>query len=317
MSHSKKSSPDQHTDSKNSGRQRTPWVRLNSSKVEQLNSETDNLVDISTNSRFAQWRRDYVEQAHLEDADKEGQPADQQSQPQPARTPRSVRRWKGWVYGLATVIAVAALFVGVVFFSPLLATRTITVQGASLLDSSYVKDQLVPLEGVPMTRVTEDQVADLVGNQEVLRGVSLEARPPHELVVKLHERVPVAVVKSDDAYVLVDDEGKQLRTTETVESAGVPLVDGGTDILGTPEFTTVTGVLAALPTSILSQVSEATADSTSTINLQMVDGTQVIWGAPAESELKAKVLTTLMESVGAEGAVTVYDVSSPLVPTVK
>lgn len=317
MSHPKNGSPDQHAASKKSGRQRTPRVRLNSSKVEQLSGETDNLVDISTNSRFAQWRRDHAEQPHREDADTESQSADQQSQPQPERTPRSVSRLKGWFYGLATVVVVAALFVGVVFFSPLLATRTITVEGASLLDSSYVKDQLVPLEGVPMTRVTEDQVADLVGNQEVLRGVSLEARPPHELVVKLHERVPVAVVKDDDAYVLVDDEGKQLQTTETVESAGVPLVDERTDILGTPEFTTVTGVLAALPTSILSQVSEATADSASTINLQMADGTRVIWGTPAESELKAKVLMSLMESVGAEGAVTVYDVSSPLVPTVK
>lgn len=168
-----------------------------------------------------------------------------------------------------------------------------------------------------MTRVTEGQVADLVGNQEVLHGISLEARPPHELVVKLHERVPVAVVEDGDAYVLVDDQGKQLRTTDSVESAGVPLIDGGTEILGTPEFSTVTGVLAALPTSILSQVSEATADSASTITLQMGDGTEVIWGTPAESELKAKVLVSLMESVGADGTVSVYDVSSPLVPTVK
>ncbi|WP_237235503.1 hypothetical protein, partial [Rothia nasisuis] len=37
-------------------RGRKSHVRLNSAKVSQLPESTDNLVDISNNSRFAQWR---------------------------------------------------------------------------------------------------------------------------------------------------------------------------------------------------------------------------------------------------------------------
>lgn len=294
-----------------------PRIRLNSSKVEQLDTANDNLVDISANSRFAQWRRDQNERVEQEPVE-EAAPAPIVLRPQGSEPGTGLwQRWKGWVYGAGVLVLAAAVFVGVVFFSPLLATRTITVQGASLLDSSYVQEQLAPLEGVPMTRVTEAQVAELIGNEQVLYGVSIEANPPHELVVKLHERVPVAAVEEGESYVLVDNEGTQLGTSASLEDAGVPLVAGGTEILGTAEFSTVTGVLAALPTSILSQVSEAKADSASTITLEMLDGIQVVWGTPSESELKAKVLARLMESVGAGAAVTTYDVSSPLVPTVE
>ena len=37
--------------------EKKPRIRLNSAKVSQLPETGDNLVDISENSRFAQWRR--------------------------------------------------------------------------------------------------------------------------------------------------------------------------------------------------------------------------------------------------------------------
>ncbi|MDY6051418.1 MAG: cell division protein FtsQ/DivIB [Rothia sp. (in: high G+C Gram-positive bacteria)] len=287
---------------------------MNSPKVSQLPDAGDSLVDISENSRFAQWRRAQEEDKRQGQEEAQSLP----SAPVPLRpSHRAVGGWKKWVYGFGALVLAAAVFVGLVFFSPLLATRTITVQGASLLDEEAVQQQLGQLEGVPMTRISESEVASLIGHEQVLYGVSLQAHPPHELVVQLHERVPVAVVQNEGSFVLVDDEGVQLGTAASVEDAGVPLVAGGLDILGSAAFNTVTGVLAALPGSILSQVSEAKADSASTITLEMVDGTRVVWGTPEESDLKAKVLVQLMDSVGSEQAVETYDVSSPLVPTVK
>lgn len=299
----------------------TPRIRLNSTKVSQLDDGADNLVDISENSRFSQWRQNKrarsAEQAERARQEAEN-PAPIVLRPRPVAKPRKAPgRWKKLAYGAGGLLLAALLFVGIVFFSPLLAARTITVEGASLLDDMTVRDQLRSLEGTPMTRITESQVAELIGNENVLYGVTLEAKPPHDLVVRLHERVPVAVVEHNGVYVLVDNEGVQLGQAGSVEEAGVPLVAGGLDILGSAEFQTVTGVLAALPTSILAQVSEAKADSASTITLEMLDGTRVVWGTPEESDLKAKVLVQLMDSVGTQVAVETYDVSSPLIPTVK
>lgn len=295
------------------GKNRKPRIRLNSPKVVQLEDAGDNLVDLTENSRFAQWRQTH-EKSTAEALTDFGE--------EPAPIPFKARRKKqkscrSWLYASLALVLAVALFVGVVFFSPLLATRTIKVEGASLLDETTVQQQLRQLEGVPMTQITESEVADLIGNQNVLYGVTLQANPPHELIVQLRERVPVAVVEHEGSFVLVDNEGVQLGTAPSAEAAGVPLVGGGLDILGSDVFTTITKVLASLPTSILSQVSEAKADSASTITLHMRDGTKVVWGTPEDSELKAKVLVQLMTSVGSEGGAETYDVSSPLVPTVK
>lgn len=294
-------------------KKRKPRIRLNSAKVAQFEETSDNLVDLTENSKFAQWR-----QTHQKSAS--GSETVAESQPTPiSLNVRRQRRWgwKQWLYASLALLASVALFIGVVFFSPLLATRTIKVEGASLLDEATVQQQLRQLEGVPMTQITESEVADLIGNQNVLYGVTLQANPPHELVVQLRERVPVAVIEHEGTYVLVDNEGIQLGTAPSIEAAGVPLMSGGMDILGSDAFTNITKVLAALPISILSQVAEAKADSASTITLEMMDGTKVVWGTPDDSELKSKVLVQLMASVGADGAVKTYDVSSPLVPTVK
>ncbi|MDO4898493.1 MAG: cell division protein FtsQ/DivIB [Rothia sp. (in: high G+C Gram-positive bacteria)] len=295
-------------------KKRQPGITLNSDRVEQISPAEDNLVDISHNSKFAQWRRYRNERGAEVESDNEELEVSEPLVLRPGIEKRV--RWKRWGYALLGVLLASAVFVVAVFFSPLLATRTITVEGASLLDAGYVEEKLAPLEGVPMTRISESEVTDLIGNQDILYGVSLEAKPPHELVVKLHERVPVAVVKDKDAFILVDDKGAQLGRATSVEEAGVPLVAGGVEVLGSPAFFTVTDVLAALPTSILSQVAEAKADSASTITLEMADGNKVIWGTSENSELKAKVLVQLMQSVGVEGVTSTYDVSSPLVPTV-
>ncbi|MFC2311342.1 MAG: cell division protein FtsQ/DivIB, partial [Rothia dentocariosa] len=93
-------------------------------------------------------------------------------------------------------------------------------------------------------------------------------------------------------------------------------------------FRTVANVLSALPSSILTQVKEARASSTSNINLTLKDGVVVQWGTAEESDLKAKVLTKLMEAVRedqsktaqqgqAANKVNTYDVSSPRVPVTR
>lgn len=307
-------------DSSKSGRRETgagsPQIRLNSSKVSQLEDLEDSLVDMPENSRFSQWRR---QSARLRQEKAQQEPEHQgeleeggEGQPSSGRP-----RWRIWAYSLLALLLSAVLFVGLVFFSPLLATQNIRVQGASLLDAQEVKSRLSSLEGVPMTRISQEQVASLIGQESLLYGVSLQAQPPHDLLVILHERVPVALIQEGDSFLLVDNEGVTLGKLGSRDEAKLPLLEGGPELLEQPAFATVTQVLASLPTSVLSDLDKAQADSASTITLTMTDGTMVVWGTPEESDLKAKVLLQLMDSVGSEVKVETYDVSSPLIPTVK
>ena len=239
---------------------------------------------------------------------------------EPERAPLS--RMRKLAYTALALVLVVALYIGVVFFSPLLAVEKITVR-------AQVEQKLSSLRGVPLSRVSEDRVRELVGSDGALRGVQMEIRPPHELVVTVKERVPIAAVKRGEKYALVDNEGQTLREVDSAQQAGVPIVQVEDENLSqSAAFRIISNVLVTLPTSLLAEVSEVKADSTSSITLILKDKVTVLWGTSQENEVKAKVLTKLLEatrsedsqSSGAQGQgkkISVYDVSSPLLPVTR
>ena len=246
---------------------------------------------------------------------------------EPERAPLS--RMRKLAYTALALVLVVALYIGVVFFSPLLAVEKITVRGASLMDSAQVEQKLSSLRGVPLSRVSEDRVRELVGSDGALRGVQMEIRPPHELVVTVKERVPIAAVKRGENYARGDNEGQTLREVDSAQQAGVPIVQVEDENLSqSAAFRIISNVLVTLPTSLLAEVSEVKADSTSSITLILKDKVTVLWGTSQENEVKAKVLTKLMEAVRedqsktaqqgrAANKVNTYDVSSPRVPVTR
>ena len=270
-------------------------------------------------------RREAQHERILKDPGLDGLRAEER--PRKERTP--LTRARKLLYTAITLALVAVLYVVLVFFSPLLATQTITVRGASLLETTQVEQKLEPLRGVPLTRIDEKRVRELIGQDNVLRSVQVESRPPHELVVTLKERAAIAIVKVGETYHTVDTDGVSLMESSSEPSTSVPLVRlNGDDPQHSDEFRTISTALSAMPAELLAQVKEASATSTSSITLTLRDNTTVQWGTAQESELKAKVLLSLRQAVaqraqeeassGAQAQkVTVYDVSAPRVPVTR
>ena len=229
-----------------------------------------------------------------------------------ARRKRRRSRAARWGIGLAAGLVLLLALGWAVFLSPLLAVREISVQGADRTDPARIQEALAPLEGTPLTRISEQEVRDLIGEDLVIRDLTVEALPPHELQVTLHERMPVAVVKEGDQYVLVDGDGVAIGTAESPEAAGVPLVDGGLQAVAQDSFHDLVTVLQALPQSLLEQMQRAEAKDAADLRLIMEDGSTVRWGTADQSRLKARVLSELLKALEKEGlpAQTV-DVSSP------
>lgn len=298
----------------------------------------------SGQSRFGRWRANREQQREAEIARENERVREHNRREQIRRDPAldglraknkvepehaPLSRIRKLAYTALALVLVVALYIGVVFFSPLLAVEKITVRGASLMDSAQVEQKLSPLRGVPLSRVSEDRVRELVGSDGALRGVQMEIRPPHELVVTVKERVPIAAVKRGEKYALVDNEGQTLREVDSAQQAGVPIVQVEDENLSqSAAFRIISNVLVTLPTSLLAEVSEVKADSTSSITLILKDKVTVLWGTSQENEVKAKVLTKLLEatrsedsqSSGAQGQgkkISVYDVSSPLLPVTR
>ena len=295
-------------------------------------------------SRFGRWRAER-EQQRAAEIEKERERASRQAQRERLRQdpgldglraeerPRKERapltRARKLLYTASALAIIAVLYVVLVFFSPLLATQKITVRGASLLETTQVEQKLEPLRGVPLTRIDEKKVRELIGQDNVIRSVQVESRPPHELVVTLKERTAVAVVKQGDTYHTVDSDGVSLLESATQPDTSVPLVRfSGDDPKTSAEFRTISTALSAMPSELLAQVTEAGATSTSSITLTLRDNTTVQWGTAEESELKAKVLLSLRQAIAKRAQeetsseaqtqkVTVYDVSAPRVPVTR
>lgn len=295
-------------------------------------------------SRFGRWRAER-EQQRAAEIEKERERASRQAQRERLRQdpgldglraeerPRKERapltRARKLLYTASALAIIAVLYVVLVFFSPLLATQKITVRGASLLETTQVEQKLEPLRGVPLTRIDEKKVRELIGQDNVIRSVQVESRPPHELVVTLKERTAVAVVKQGDTYHTVDSDGVSLLESATQPDTSVPLVRfSGDDPQTSAEFHTISTALSAMPSELLAQVKEASATSTSSITLTLRDNTTVQWGTAEESELKAKVLLSLRQAIAKRAQeesspeaqtqkVTVYDVSAPRVPVTR
>lgn len=295
-------------------------------------------------SRFGRWRAER-EQQRAAEIEKERERASHQAHRERLRQdpgldglraeerPRKERapltRARKLLYTASALAIIAVLYVVLVFFSPLLATQKITVRGASLLETTQVEQKLEPLRGVPLTRIDEKKVRELLGQDNVIRSVQVESRPPHELVVTLKERTAVAVVKQGDTYHTVDSDGVSLLESATQPDTSVPLVRfSGDDPQTSAEFRTISTALSAMPSELLAQVKEAGATSTSSITLTLRDNTTVQWGTAEESELKAKVLLSLRQAIAKRAQeeksseaqtqkVTVYDVSAPRVPVTR
>ena len=295
-------------------------------------------------SRFGRWRAER-EQQRAAEIEKERERASRQAQRERLRQDPGLdglraeersrkeraplTRARKLLYTASALAIIAVLYVVLVFFSPLLATQKITVRGASLLETTQVEQKLEPLRGVPLTRIDEKKVRELIGQDNVIRSVQVESRPPHELVVTLKERTAVAVVKQGDTYHTVDSDGVSLLESATQPDTSVPLVRfSGDDPQASAEFRTISTALSAMPSELLAQVKEAGATSTSSITLTLRDNTTVQWGTAEESELKAKVLLSLRQAIAKRAQeeksseaqtqkVTVYEVSAPRVPVTR
>jgi cell division protein FtsQ len=226
---------------------------------------------------------------------------------------------------VAAVLTVIAVVLAVALFSPALALKTITLDGNRLAGTETLQAVLAPLRDKPLTQISSKQVKDLLAPVPQIQSVSVEARPPSTLLVHIVEREPVAMLKSDAGFVLVDPEGVQLATVADQASASLPLIDGGTAATGQQTFRAITTVLAALPASVLARLEHASASSPDAVELNLNDGKKIIWGNAGDKELKAKVLESLLNAPAptalpgkpAPAEIQVYDISAPRHPVTR
>jgi cell division protein FtsQ len=217
-------------------------------------------------------------------------------------TARSRRRRTIWLVSLASLVLLVVGSVGAAY-SPLFAVQRISIVGAQALDEAALQEALSAQVGRPLPLVDHGEVKAALVGFPLIETYTLEARPPHELVVEIVERAPIGVVRSDAGFTVVDAAGVVLSTSDE-RPDGHPLIAarGG---LTSPAFAAVGQVLRSLPDSVRRIVVSARATTQDDVTLVLDDGTEVVWGSAERSAEKATVL------LAAPDGHAYYDVSSP------
>lgn len=229
-------------------------------------------------------------------------------------TARSRRRRAVLLGVLAAVVVLVAGTFGV-SYSPLFAVQTIRVTGTQGMDAAAVQHALRAELGTPLPLVSEASVTRALSGFPRVQSYSLQARPPHELVVRIVERTPVGVVKTPRGYALVDPAGVTLGTAAAVPK-GQPLITarGG---VHSDAFRAAGDVLRTLPASLRGRVAAVSAATPDDVTLTLTGGrTTVVWGGADDSAMKALVLQKIMRARPPAG-VRVYDVSAPAAVVVR
>lgn len=230
-----------------------------------------------------------------------------------AEVRRFTRRTRNRRVVLAIMAGVVATLIALVFlavYSPLLALRTISVDGTSRVAAADVQaaaaDQLgTPLALIDFTRVTKNLQA-----YPLIRSYVTEMVPPGTLLIHVTERTPVASLLSGGTFDLVDPAGVTIQQSPQ-RIPGVPLIDIGTADVSSPAFNSVVQVLVALPPSLLAQVDTVSAQTQDDVSLVLTGvGQRVRWGSAAESGKKAALLAALIAATDPSSPGE-FDVSAP------
>lgn len=226
---------------------------------------------------------------------------------------RALRRMRLRTVAIVTgVVAAVAAVVYLVAFSPALALRAEEVQvlgAGDLVDTAALTEVTDAYAGEPLVRLSTGDLADQAGEVTGVLDAKVSRQWPRGLQVHITPREPVAAVPHEDGYLVLDAQAVELDLTDEPLD-GLPVVDVevGSDSAAAALDAVVT-VLGELPPELFDEVAGAGASSSHQVELELADGSQVVWGSAEEGELKASVLSTLRQVPAG-----VYDVSAPRHP---
>jgi len=230
--------------------------------------------------------------------------------------PRRWQRRRGRRHPLlvaALVPLVLATAAWVLWASPLLAVRTVQVDGVRTLTTAEVRQAAEVRTGTPLLRVDVDAAAARVRRVPQVAAAQVSRGWPDRIVITVTERAPVAVVDQDGQQWLVDDGGVLFATVSGAPPHGVVPVDVPHPGPGDPATRAALAAVAALPGSLRPSVTAVHATTAQDVTLTLTDGTTVVWGDGGRPTQKAAALGAVLDQIhrGALDPAGTIDVSVP------
>ncbi len=223
----------------------------------------------------------------------------------------AAKKRRAWRVAFFVVAAAGIVAAGawILFASPLLAVRSVTVSGTHLVPRSEVLASADIAPGTPLIRVnTARAVARILAIPQV-RSAQVTRSWPNRLVIVVRERTPeLALPAYGGGYDLADADGVVLQRVAR-RPADLPLyptVAPEGALRGDPDLAAAAAVLGELPAQLRRSVTSITAPHPDQVTLRLAGGVTVLWGDTARAGAKARELAVLMRA-----HLRYYDVSAP------
>lgn len=226
---------------------------------------------------------------------------------------RPVRRRRQRVVRVALAVVAAGVLLWLLFAGPLLAVRSVQVDGLRTLPAELVREAAEVDRGTPLLRLDVDAAEARVARLPQVASVEVTRGWPDSVVITVAERVPVAIVGPLGERSLIDAEGVVFDLVTGEPPAGVVPLVVADPRPGDPTTMAALAAVGALPAELRGRITVARAESPDTITLQLTDGTVVQWGDQTESDAKADALEALLQQFasGALEPAGTIDVSTP------
>ena len=223
---------------------------------------------------------------------------------------RQARRLR--LAGVAGAVSAALGLAYVIFFSPLFAYRMsdCTASGGQSVAQNTICAATASLQGTPLTRLTKDQVSQLVLRKlPQLENVHVKRQFLHGLSLQVEERVVVATLKQNGKVVGVDHTGAVLEVAPG-DVEDLPYLDVDLDQVHGQAKKLVEAALVALgemSSQLRSHEEKVDSDDPLQLSFALRHGRELVWGDAQDSAKKSQVAAILLGVKDAQ----IIDVSNP------
>ncbi|WP_404285716.1 cell division protein FtsQ/DivIB [Glutamicibacter arilaitensis] len=209
-------------------------------------------------------------------------------------------------------MALSITAVLVLSFSPLLAAKKIEVTGSKLVSEKKLLEALAPLKGVPLPRISESRVVELIGDQPAVDEIVVRAKMPDTLVVEVVEAEPVAILVDGKNSYIVSSTGEKLKKVGEKDKTKLPRVKASDQTNDPEQFQLLTGILSTVEPNVLEQVSTATLTQAGFMELALPKKRTLIWGDGGKVALKNEVAKIFLDELKENSDMAkVIDVTNP------
>lgn len=211
-------------------------------------------------------------------------------------TPETRRRRVVWGVSVGSIAALM-LTVTLLTLSPLLALKTVVVEGSTRVPASEIEQALEGLYGEPLARIDSTRVAEALKPLTLIQEFTTRIEPPNTLVVTIVERAPLGFVERGGTFVVVDASGLELWVEPAAPEAFPRISASPTS--DSEAFYASVRVLSAVPEEVLAQIDTITAKTLDNVRFSMKQSRhEVLWGSPDRSLEKARVLAASLNAAG-------------------